>query len=92
MFSPYRLDLLNEQVENRMGSARKKRQFPARKTCLHLQLLEIPEDHWQKPDLLYSVEDANSAAYWIKNKVDLRLGRIRFGVNCNCIERIAVQR
>ena len=91
MFSPYRLDLLNDEVENRMASARKKRQFPARKTCLHLQLFKIPKERWQKPDLLYSVEDARSAGYWIENKVDLRLGRIRFRVNCNCVERIAVQ-
>ncbi|MFH1347680.1 MAG: hypothetical protein ABIH22_03215, partial [Candidatus Margulisiibacteriota bacterium] len=91
LFSPYRLDLLNDEVENKMASARKKRQFPARKTCLHLQLFEIQKERWQKPDLLYSVEDAKSAAYWIYNKVDLRLGRIRFRVNCNCIERIAVQ-
>lgn len=91
MFSPYRLDLLNDEAENRMASARKKRQFPARKNCLHLQLFAIPEERWQKPDLLYSVEDAKGAAYWIENKVDLRLGRIRFRVNCNCIERVAVQ-
>ena len=91
IFSPYRLDLLNDEVENRMASARRKRQFPARKTCLHLQLFEIPKERWQKPDLLYSVEDAKSAAYWIEKKIDQRLGRIRFRVNCSCIERIAVQ-
>ena len=91
MFSPYRLDLLNDEVENRMFSARRKRQFPSRRTPLCLQLIEIPEARWQKPDLLYSVQDAQSAAYWIEKKIDLRLGRIRFRVNCNCIERIAVQ-
>jgi len=91
LFSPYRLDLLNDEVENRMFSARRKRQFLSRRTPLCLQLIEIPEARWQKPDLLYSVQDAQSAAYWIDKKVDLRLGRIRFRVNCSCIERIAVQ-
>jgi len=91
LFSPYRLDLLNDEVENRMFSARRKRQFPSRKTPLRLQLIEIPETRWQKPDLLYSVQDAEGAAYWIEKKIDLRLGRIRFRVNCNCLERIAVQ-
>ncbi len=91
LFSPYRLDLLNDEVESRMFNARRRRQFPPRKTTLRLQLIEIPEARWQKPDLLYSVQDAKSAAYWIEKKVDLRLGRIRFRVNCSCIERIAVQ-
>jgi hypothetical protein len=91
LFSPYRLDLLNDEVESRMFNARRRRQFPPRKTTLRLQLIELPEARWQKPDLLYSVQDAKSAAYWIEKKVDLRLGRIRFRVNCSCIERIAVQ-
>jgi len=91
LFSPYRLDLLNDEVENRMFSARRRRQFLPRKKPLRLQLIEIPEARWQKPDLLYSVQDAKSAAYWIEKKIDLRLGRIRFRVNCGCVERIAVQ-
>jgi hypothetical protein len=91
LFSPYRLDLLNDEVENRMSSARRKRQFSSRRTPLRLQLIEIPEARWQKPDLLYSVKDTQSAAYWIGRKIDLRLGRIRFRVNCSCIERIAIQ-
>ena len=91
LFSPYRLDLLNDEVESRMFNARRRRQFPSRKTTLRLQLIEVPEARWQKPDLVYSVQDAKSAAYWIEKKVDLRLGRIRFRVNCGCIERIAVQ-
>lgn len=91
LFLPYRLDLLNDEVENRMFSARRKRQFPPRRTPLRLQLIEIPLARWQKPDLLYSVQDAQSAAYWIEKKIDLRLGRVRFRVNCNCVERIAVQ-
>lgn len=91
LFSPYRLDLLNDEVESRMFNARRRRQFPPRKTTLRLQLIEVPEARWQKPDLLYSVQDAKSAAYWIEKKVDLRLGRIRFRVNCSCIERIALQ-
>lgn len=91
LFSPYRLDLLNDEAENRMFSARRRRQFLPRKKPLRLQLIELPEARWQKPDLLYSVQDAKSAAYWIEKKVDLRLGRIRFRVNCSCIERIAVQ-
>jgi len=91
LFSPYRLDLLNDEAESRMASARRKRKFPSRKTPLRLQLIEISEERWQKPDLLYSVEDAKSAAYWIEKKIDQRLGRIRFRVNCSCIERIAAQ-
>jgi hypothetical protein len=91
LFSPYRLDLLNDEAENRMFSARRRRQFLPRKKPLRLQLIELPEARWQKPDLLYSVQDAKSAAYWIEKKVDLRLGKIRFRVNCSCIERIAVQ-
>ena len=91
LFSPFRLALLDDEVENKMNRARKMRHFPSRSVPLKLQVIEIPETRWQKPDLLYSVEDVQSAASWIKKKISQRLGRIRFRVNCQCIERIALQ-
>lgn len=89
--SPYRLDLLDDEVENRMSRARRRRHFPSRVAPLRVQLIEIPKTRWQKHDLLYSVEDAQSAAIWIRKKISQKLGRIRFRANCGCIERIAIQ-
>ena len=91
LFSPYKLDILNDEVEERMARARRLKHFESRSAPLKLRVIEVPREVWQEPALKFSVEDALSAASWIAKRIDLRLGRIRFRTNCQVIERIAIQ-
>jgi len=91
LFSPYRSELLDSEVENRMNQARRIRHFSSRSMPLKLQVIEVPKERWLQNDLAYSVSDAKTAAMWIAKKIDPRLGRMRFSINCHCIERIALQ-
>jgi len=91
LFSPYRSELLSAEVESRMSRARKIRQFSPRSSPPNLQVIEVPKERWLQNDLLYSVGDAKTAATWITQRTDLHLGRMRFSINCQCIERIALQ-
>jgi hypothetical protein len=91
LFSPFKLDILNDEAEERMARARRLKHFEPRIAPLKLQLIEVPKEVWQEPALRFSVEDALSAASWITKRIDLRLGRIRFQTKCQVIERIAIQ-
>jgi len=91
LFSSYKLDVLSGEVETKMDRIRKRRQFPSRPGSIKIQVIKIPKDRWEKSDMVYSVEDAQNAASWIRKKISQKLGRIRFRANCGCIERIAVQ-
>ena len=91
LFSPFKLDILNDEAEERMAKARRMRRFEPRSAPVKLRLIETPKEVWQEPALRYSVEDTLSAASWIRKKIDLRLGRIRFRTNSQVVERIAIQ-
>ncbi|MBT9164667.1 MAG: hypothetical protein DDT22_00728 [candidate division WS2 bacterium] len=91
LFSPYKLDILNNEAEERMAKARRLKHFEPRSCPLKLQVIEVPSKIWQEPALKFSVEDALSAGSWIAKRIDLRLGRIRFRTNCQVVERIALQ-